>query len=73
MNAVIVYAQGLVCCSACAPLDMQAADVELAVNHQHPTGIASRWSVTDDTFKGGQPNPCACDTDSTRRHWLLTC
>jgi hypothetical protein len=70
---VTVYAAGLVCCSACAPADMDRADVEVHVNHTNPTGVASPWTVSDEPFRGGEPNPSPCNTDEGRVHWLLSC
>lgn len=74
MAPVYVYSKGLVCCSVCAPGDMDADAVAAAVNREHPTGIDNGWSVsTDETFITGQPNPCPCEDEPSRRHWLLEC
>lgn len=72
-SAVIVYAIGLCSCSACAPEDLDAKQVADAANKARPTGIASRWAVSRRPFRSGQTNPCACNTDPSRRHWLLEC
>jgi len=72
--AVEIYANGLCACSACAPGDMDAAQVAAAVNDANPTGIDSRWSVSADPFfRTGEPNPCPCNDDAARQHWLLEC
>jgi hypothetical protein len=53
---------------------MSPEDVERITNTYHPTGISSQWVMSDDpTFKDGTPNPCACNEDKTRRHFLLSC
>jgi hypothetical protein len=71
---VVVYAVGVVCASVCAPADWPREDVERAVNLDQPTGISSRWAISDDeTFSGGEPNPSPCHDDNTRLHWLLNC
>lgn len=70
---VQLYAVGLVCTSACAPKDCTPGDVEFAANYHHPTGISSQWTVADEPFATGQPNPCVCNDDPGRLHWLLTC
>lgn len=72
--ATIPYAIGLVCVSACAPEGFSAERVEAEVNAQVPTGVESMWKISKDpTFAGGEPNPCQCNDDPTRKHWLLSC
>jgi hypothetical protein len=74
MSGVQVYSVGVVCASACAPVDMPREEVERAVNAQCPTGIASRWQIsTDETFANGDPMPRECNSDPGRQHWLLNC
>lgn len=70
---VHVYSHGLCHASACAPAELTAEQVSDAVNASHPTGIASRWQHAAEPFVSGQPNPCACEQDADRRHWLLQC
>ena len=73
--SVFIYAQGLVHCSVCAPKHFTASEVEKAVNRQLPTGISSRWEVSDDkTFVTGEENGgiVHCSKGETR-HWLLSC
>jgi hypothetical protein len=74
-DEVYVYALGLVHCSACAPVTMAADQIATAVNLKHPTGISSRWQVSDDPeFAQGAPNPAPCDQEpEARRHWLMVC
>jgi hypothetical protein len=70
-----IYRVGLCAMSACAPIDMSREDIEGLANLLHPTGIASRWQISDSkTFSGGEPNPCPCNDHSTeRQHYLLSC
>jgi hypothetical protein len=71
---VEVYSWGLCHASACAPDNLDGEAVAEAVNAKLPTGIESRWQISDDeTFKTGCPNPCLCDQDTSRKHWLLVC
>lgn len=73
-NQVWIYAAGAITCSVCAPGGMDREVVSRQVNSQHPTGISSKWQISDDThFKGGEPMPCACDYEPGRKHWLLHC
>lgn len=72
-SSVQAYSVGICTASACAPADMAGEDVAHAVNGQHPTGVGP-WKISDDpVFSGGQPNPCECNTDPGRKHWLLNC
>lgn len=73
VQEVAVYSVGLVYCSACAPADMAVEDIEAKVNAQHPTGIASRWLVTDEPFSHGEPNPSPCSDGPLKMHYLLSC
>jgi hypothetical protein len=72
---VNVYAVGLCSVSACAGESMTREEVAHAVNVITPTGVCSRWRVSDDLLfaDGIHPNPCACNTDESRKHWLLEC
>lgn len=68
----VAYAVGLVCASACTSLDDEAATVRM--NFDNPTGIDSRWTIADEPFADGTPNPSPChDAPETRRHLLFTC
>jgi len=74
-NGVQVYSVGLVRASACAPADTTRDEIERVVNLEHPTGIGSRWQISEDSmFSGGEPMPAPCDQNPDgRRHWLLNC
>jgi hypothetical protein len=66
------YSVGLVCASVCTNMTVEEATAEL--NRQHPTGIATRWSLsTDKAFRGGEPNPCPCNRHEGRLHYLFNC
>jgi hypothetical protein len=74
MDDVIAYGVGIVYACACAPKDTPIEEVEAAVNEQHPTGLSHGWAKSsDETFSGGQSNPCPCNSDPSRLHWLLSC
>ena len=73
-NSIEVYAVGLCCASVCAPASLPRGDVETMVNIMEPTGIGSGWQISEHaTFKGGEPNPCPCQHNPERQHWLLNC
>ena len=70
-----VYSSGLACCSVCVPKDFAIEKVEQVVNMENPTGISSRWKVSKDvTFRDGiTTNPCPCEKDPDRIHYLMNC
>lgn len=71
---LITIARGIVCLSVCVPKDTPREDIEAIANAAHPTGISSRWSISEDTeFAPGQPMPCPCEQEEGRLHWLLNC
>jgi hypothetical protein len=71
--SVDVYTVGLVHASVCTDLD-DPDEIAREVNAKHPTGISSAWKISDaPTFSGGQPNPCPCDRDPDRKHYLMVC
>lgn len=72
--SVHIYANGLCHCSACVPIDMDRDSVEAAVNALNPAGTEYGWRISQDAeFKDGKPNPCQCEQDSSRTHYLLNC
>ena len=70
---VAVYTFGICHCSVCAPKDMQRSEVEWQTDIAHPTGLDYGWKIDDGPFKGGEPNPCECNWDKNRLHYLMTC
>jgi hypothetical protein len=70
---VVVYRNGPVRCSVCAPADLVQNEVEAAVNLQNPAGSSEGWKVSESEFAHGEPNPCVCHVDDARRHWLMSC
>lgn len=71
---VVPYLVGLCSASVCVASDVDADELERAMNMLHPTGISSPWKVADDeTFANGSPNPCSCEQDASRTHYLLHC
>lgn len=73
MKPVEIYSNGLIYCSACADAELTSEEVAQSVNALNPTGLAEEWVPSPDaTFRNGEPNPCACNTDAARKHWLLT-
>ena len=73
MNDLVIYSNGLCCCSVCTDIE-DLDELTRRVNEENPTGVESQWSISEDThFRQGQPNPCQCEKDSNRKHYLFTC
>lgn len=71
---IYIGSPGIVALSVCAPKDVARERVEEWANTESPTGISSRWAISDDAFADGSANPCPCDlTPETRLHYLLNC
>ena len=74
MSDFSVYTWGICHASICGPKDATDDEILIAADELHPTGLDWGWKLSDNpTFSGGQPNPCECDADPDRRHWLLDC
>lgn len=69
---VVIYANGIVHCSVCAPGDMPVEDVEREVNAINMSGV-SPWKVSKERFNGGEDNPHTCEKDSGKKHYLMVC
>ena len=68
-----IYATGIVCLSVCAENDIPISEVEAYANKETPTGITHGWEKAGENFADGSPNPCPCNEDATRLHYLLNC
>lgn len=81
MNKVSVYSSGAGYCSVCAPNDMSIEEITEQVNILNPTGIESKWKLSEDPtfhkkvdYVEPAPNPCPCDQQpETRKHYLFEC
>ena len=73
-NQAVIMTTGICYCSVCVPKDMTIEEIEADVNSQSPTGIGSSWKISKDkNFVTGQTNPCVCEQDKERMHYLLSC
>jgi hypothetical protein len=65
------YRVGLCHASVCAVADATPEEITRAAG---PTGLDHGWQISEEpTFSGGEPNPCPCNVDPSRQHWLLVC
>jgi hypothetical protein len=66
------YSVGLVHASVCSELSPE--ETETRMNAEHPTGIASDWTISEETFSDGTPNPAPCNLKpDTHKHYLMVC
>jgi hypothetical protein len=73
-NDLYAYAVGFVSMSVCVPKGMTKEEIECEANFQHPTGISSRWKISEHKhFADGSPIPRVCEDDPDRLHYLLNC
>jgi hypothetical protein len=64
------YTVGLCYASVCSSLSPEETIERL--NLEHPTGIAP-WTLAEEPFRTGEPNPCPCPDHSNAKHYLLVC
>jgi len=72
MENVVIYSVGLVFCSVCTDLK-DTAEIERRVNNRNPSGTHSGWKIAKEDFRTGESNPCRCNKDKGRWHYLLSC
>jgi len=68
-----IYSSGICKCSACVPKDMEHSEIERLVNLKNSTGISSKWRISSEPFGDDHSNPCVCNMNSDRLHYLLEC
>lgn len=68
-----VYAHGVVHLSVCVPAEMTREAIAQEVNSRYPTGISSQWEISEEPFRTGESNPCVCNEDKSRKHYLMVC
>jgi hypothetical protein len=72
MSDVEIYSEGFCCMSVCSVLSPQ--ETVDHVNRASPSGTTNGWRLSSDKeFRQGEPNPCPCDRDAARTHYLLNC
>lgn len=69
--SLIVISEGICQKSVCVPDNW---DKEKILANAGTSGIDSEWQLSSDThFKTGETNPCSCDQEAGRKHYLLVC
>lgn len=67
-----IYVKGLACMSVCVSKGISHEELERIANRKNPTGIDSRWRVSDaKNFAYGEPNPCQCEWCDDFQHVLF--
>lgn len=67
--SVQIYAEGLFgdTCSVCAPRSDSVSTVVKEVGLRR----GGKWAVSKSSFPRGQANPCICEEDPDRMHYML--
>ncbi|MBA7465358.1 hypothetical protein ES707_00520 [subsurface metagenome] len=63
--------QGLVAWAICTSLSLDEAIAH--ANIIGPTGISSKWALSEDKFPDGKDNPHDCPDMPGHKHYLLEC
>ncbi len=63
--------QGLVFWAICTKLPQEEAIAH--ANSIGPTGISSRWQLSEDKFPDGKDNPHDCPEMPGHKHYMLNC
>ena len=73
-NDIHLYANGIVHCSVCVPKDTSRKEIIRLTNLINHTGIDSKWKISKDKkFANGNTNPCECEMEYGRLHYLMVC
>lgn len=83
MSGVLIYSEGPLTLSVCAPREMSAEEVLADVERQQTCGTVGGWQVSPNQWMTwdaakkekvttGRVGPIPCDQDAARTHWLLT-
>ena len=74
METIEIYSVGICYMSVCASNNISLDKIEMIANDRYPTEISHHWSIANEPFISGDPNPCPCDKfPDTRKHYLLHC
>jgi len=73
MEKIQIYTNGLVHCSVCVEKELSRSEIEREVNLVNPTGIDSRWKISNEDFADKNKNPHKCEKDKNRLHYLMVC
>ncbi len=74
MSKLIAYSIGIVAASVCVDDTLTTEEIESIMNAENPTGISSKWQISKDKyFHSGETNPCVCENDTNRKHYLMVC
>jgi len=74
-DAINVIDVGDMMCAVCAPIGMQREVIERRINQHYPPIDGPPWRIAPDLYYEGErlDNPCACESNDQRQHWLLKC
>jgi hypothetical protein len=71
MNRIEIIAEGLCYQTLCVEKDVTKEELS---SFQRTSGTIRGWQLCEDpTFASGHSNPCICDQDRNRMHYLRDC
>lgn len=71
IDDVFIIAEGICYMSVCVPADIDPNKIEGLVTS---SGTIRGWKISEDEkFVSGQNNPCSCEQEEDRLHYLLDC
>lgn len=72
-SKVVIYKEHMLCLAVCAPKEMSKEELTKMVNDLNRSGTSAGWVVPDGKEFQGHENPCVCEKDSTRLHYVMVC
>lgn len=67
----VVYGEGLLYASVCSSFSQEIVIERMS---RRICGTTNGWQFSEETFKGGESNPCPCsDNPETHQHFLFIC
>lgn len=67
---IFIYREGLCYISVCTEKESSPEEIEKFVNRGNQ---GNYWKISKREFSSGETNPCVCNRDPNRIHYLLEC
>lgn len=69
---IYVYSMGIASASVCAPEILEGEGIASYLDKHRPGDVVRKWRVASPTsFPTGESNPCRCNQDDERLHWMF--
>lgn len=70
LEDINIYNTGICSLSACVPKGYNIKDITKGINALAPLNV-NTWEKSEESFSSGHSNPCECQKDVTREHYLF--